>query len=64
MDTLGRPLASVVTPANEQERTQAAALTGQVQQATEESVESTCVDQGYTGKQRPEPSLPAASDWR
>src|SRR3954447_5929106 len=51
VDTLGHLLALVVTPANEQERAQVAALAKQVQEATKENVELACVDQGYTGKQ-------------
>ena len=49
VDTLGHLLALVVTPANEQERAQVAALAEQVQQATAQSVELAFVDQGYTG---------------
>ena len=44
-------MAIVVTPANEQDRGQVAALAEQVQEATGESVEVTFVDQGYTGEQ-------------
>ena len=50
VDTLGHLLALVVTPANEQERAQVAALAEQVQEATQQSVELAYVDQGYTGK--------------
>lgn len=50
VDTLGHLLALVVTPANEQERAQVAALAEQVQEATKQSVELAYVDQGYTGE--------------
>lgn len=51
VDTLGQLLAVVVTPANEQDRAQVAALAAQIQEATGESVEVAFVDQGYTGEQ-------------
>ena len=51
VDTLGHLLALVVTPANEQDRAQVAALTAAVQAATGETVEVAYVDQGYTGEQ-------------
>jgi transposase len=51
VDTLGQLLALLVTPANEQERAQVAALAEHVQEATGESVEVAFVDQGYTGEQ-------------
>lgn len=51
VDTLGHLLAMVVTPANQQDRTQVEELAQQVQQVTGESVEVAFVDQGYTGKQ-------------
>jgi transposase len=51
VDTLGQLLAAVVTPANEQERAQVAALAEKVQAATGESVEVAFVDQGYTGEE-------------
>ena len=54
VDTLGHLLALVVTPANEQERAQVAALAEQVQEATEQNVELAYVDQGYTGKKAAE----------
>ena len=54
VDTLGHRLALVVTPANEQERAQVAALAEQVQEATEQNVELAYVDQGYTGKKAAE----------
>ena len=49
VDTLGHLLALHVTPANEQDRTQVAQLTEEVQAVTENSVEIAFVDQGYTG---------------
>jgi transposase len=49
VDTLGHLLALHVTPANEQDRSQVAALADAVQEATGESVELAYVDQGYTG---------------
>jgi len=51
VDTLGQLLAVLVTPANEQDRAQVAALAEQVQAATGDSVEVAFVDQGYTGEQ-------------
>jgi transposase len=51
VDTLGQLLAALVTPANEQDRAQVAALAEQVQEATGDSVEVAFVDQGYTGDQ-------------
>jgi len=51
VDTLGQVLAVVVTPANEQDRAQVAALAAQIQEATGESVEVAVVDQGDTGEQ-------------
>jgi transposase len=51
VDTLGHLLALVVTPANEQDRAQVAALAAAVQAATGERVELAYVDQGYTGQQ-------------
>jgi transposase len=50
VDTLGQLLAVTVTPANEQERAQVAALAAQVQAVTGDSVEVAFVDQGYTGE--------------
>lgn len=50
VDTLGHLLALVVTPANEQERAQVAALAQQVQVVTGDTVELAYVDQGYTGQ--------------
>ncbi|HET6345228.1 MAG TPA: IS5 family transposase, partial [Myxococcota bacterium] len=54
VDTLGHLLALVVTPANEQDRAQVAALAEAVQEATGEHVELAFVDQGYTGEQAAE----------
>jgi len=51
VDTLGQLLAVLVTPANEQDRAQVAALAERIQEATGESVEVAFVDQGYTGDQ-------------
>ena len=51
VDTLGQLLAVVVTPANEQDRAQVAALAAQIQEATGESVAVAVVDQGDTGEQ-------------
>ena len=51
VDTLGQLLAVLVTPANEQERAQVAALAEQIQAVTGETVEVAFVDQGYTGEQ-------------
>jgi transposase len=51
VDTLGHLLALVVTPADEQDRAQVAALAAAVQEVTGESVELAYVDQGYTGEQ-------------
>jgi transposase len=50
VDTLGHLLALSVTAANEQERTQVAALAAQVQTVTGDTVELAYVDQGYTGE--------------
>jgi transposase len=58
VDTLGHLLALHVTPANEQERSQVAALAADVQAVTGESVELAYVDQGYTGD---EPAEAAAA---
>jgi transposase len=49
VDTLGHLLAWHVTPANEQDRTQVAHLTEEIQAVTENSVEIAFTDQGYTG---------------
>jgi transposase len=58
VDTLGHLLATVVTPASEQERAQVADLAQQVQTVTGQSVELAYVDQGYTGT---EPAKAAAA---
>ncbi len=50
VDTLGQFLALQVTPANEQERAQVAALAAAVQEATGEAVELAYVDASYTGE--------------
>ena len=50
VDTLGNLLAMVVTPANEQERSQVADLAEAVQAVTGDHVELAYVDQGYTGE--------------
>jgi transposase len=50
VDTLGHLLAARVTPANEQERAQVAALAEEVQAVTGNTVEVAFVDQGYTGE--------------
>jgi len=51
VDTLGQLLAVLVTPADQQDRAQVAALAEQIQEATGDSVEVAFVDQGYTGDQ-------------
>lgn len=51
VDTLGHLLGLVVTPANEQDRSQVGELAQQIQQITGENVEIAFVDQGYTGEQ-------------
>ncbi len=51
VDTLGHLLALLVTPANEQDRTQVGQLAQAVQEATGETVEVAFVDQGYSGEQ-------------
>lgn len=50
VDTLGHLLAVVVTPADEQERAQVAALAEKVREATGETVDLAYVDQGDTGE--------------
>lgn len=54
VDTLGHLLATVITPANEQERAQVAELAALVQQVTGQTVELAWVDQGYTGDEAAE----------
>src|SRR5436189_1439301 len=49
VDTLGHLLALHVTPANDQDRAQVAALAAAVQAETGDTVELAFVDQGYTG---------------
>ncbi|CAB3774505.1 hypothetical protein LMG29542_07882 [Paraburkholderia humisilvae] len=49
VDTLGNLLAVHITPANEQERAQAAELARQVQHVTGQTVKLAFADQGYTG---------------
>jgi transposase len=49
VDTLGHLLALLVTPANEQDRTQVGRLAETIQAVTGETVEIAFVDQGYTG---------------
>jgi transposase len=51
VDTLGQLLAVMVTPANEQDRAQVAALSHKIQEVTGDSVEVAFVDQGYTGEE-------------
>jgi transposase len=58
VDTLGHLLATVITPANEQERAQVAELAVRVQAVTGQTVELAWVDQGYTGE---EPAEAAAA---
>lgn len=58
VDTLGQLLATLVTPASEQERAQVAASAKQVQAVTGDSVALASVDQGYTGT---EPAEAAAA---
>jgi transposase len=49
VDTLGHLLALTTTPADDQDRAQVAALTQQVQEATDDGVTIAFADQGYTG---------------
>ena len=49
VDTLGHRLALTVTPADQGDRDQVAALAEEVQQVTGSTVEPAYVDQGYTG---------------
>jgi transposase len=57
VDTLGHLLAALVTPANEQDRAQVAALAEEVQAISGQTVTLAYVDQGYTGE---EPAQAAA----
>jgi transposase len=50
VDTLGHLLALLVTPANEQDRSQVGELAKKVQEVTGQTVELAYVDQGYTGE--------------
>lgn len=54
VDTLGHLLALLVTPADEQDRAQVAALAAKVQEVTGDTVEVAFVDQGYSGEQAAE----------
>lgn len=54
VDTLGHLLALRVSPASEQEREHVGRLAQAVQEATGESAELACVDQGYTGERAAE----------
>ena len=51
VDTLGHLLSVVITPANEQERTQVGELCRRVQEVTGQTVQVGFVDQGYTGEE-------------
>jgi transposase len=51
VDTLGHLLAAVVTPANEPDRGQVAALCEQVQRVTGQKVQVAYTDQGYRGEE-------------
>jgi transposase len=51
VDTLGHLLALKVTPANEQDRAQVAALAQAIQEVSGQNVQVAFVDQGYTGAQ-------------
>jgi transposase len=51
VDTLGHLLALKVTPANEQDRAQVAALAQAIQEVSGQNVQVAFVDQGYTGEQ-------------
>jgi transposase len=51
VDTLGHLLALHVSPANEQDRDQVAALARAIQEVTGATVEVAFVDQGYTGEE-------------
>ena len=50
VDTLGHLMALTVTPADQGDRAQVAALAQQVQQVTGDTVDLAYVDQGYTGE--------------
>jgi transposase len=51
VDTPGHLLALTVTPANDDERSQVAALAAQVQAVTGQHIQVAFVDQGYTGEE-------------
>ncbi len=51
MDALGQLLAVLVTPANEHDRAQVAALAQRIQEVTGDTVDAAFVDRGYTGEQ-------------
>jgi hypothetical protein len=57
VDTLGQLMALKVTPANQGDCEQVAALAEEVQQVTENSVDLAYVDQGYTGPNAAEAAL-------
>jgi len=59
VDTLGHLLALKVTAANEQERAQVGDLAAAIQMATQDSVQISYVDQGYTGRRTRHPSREA-----
>ena len=50
VDTIGDPLALLVTPANEQDRDHMQQLTQKIQEVTGEPVEVAFADEGYTGE--------------
>ncbi|RAK61915.1 IS5 family transposase, partial [Hymenobacter edaphi] len=62
VDTLGHLLAAVVTPANEPDRGQVAALCAQVQRVTGQKVQVAYTDQGYTGAAADEAAAEHAID--
>ena len=57
VDTLGHLMALKVTPADEGDRAQVAALAEEVQQVTGNTVDLAYVDQGYTGPNAAEAAL-------
>ncbi len=63
VDTLGYLLATLVTPANEQERAQVAELAALVQAVTGQTVELAYVDQGYTGEEPAQTAAAHGSSW-
>jgi transposase len=54
VDTLGHLLALRVSPANEDDRKEVSKLSEEIQEAIQENVEITYVDQGYTGERAAE----------